>query len=139
MAKTSTKYRSILIASIIVVVIVLSSIGAVTYLFTYDNVTVSGTAFVSGAFVLAPNLRTIQFTDTQTGTTTSSHFTFASQTINVGNYSVTLKSGHSYNVYITFSFMASYGNETEFIKTFTVNAPAGQKETTKDFMYPNPP
>jgi hypothetical protein len=32
MAKTSTKYRSILIASIIVVVIVLSSIGAVTYL-----------------------------------------------------------------------------------------------------------
>ena len=139
MAKTSTKRRNILMASLIVVVLVVSSIGAVFYLLTYDNVAVSGTAFVSGAVVLAPNLRTIQFTDTQTGTTTSSYFTFASQTINVGNYSVTLKNGHSYNVYITFSVMASYQLETEFIKTFTVNAPAGQTAITKDFMYPNPP
>jgi hypothetical protein len=139
MAKTSTKRRSILIASLIVVVLVVSSIGTVFYLLTYDNVTVSGTAIVSGAAFLAPKLRTIQFTDTQTGTTTSFNFTSASQGINVGNYSVTLKNGHSYNVYITFSVMVSYGLETEFIKTFTVNAAAGQKEITKDFMYPNPP
>ncbi len=138
MAKTSTKRRSILLASIIIVVIVVSSIGAVFYLLTYDNVAVSGTAFVSGAAFLAPKLRTIQFTDTQTGATTSSNFTFASQAINVGNYSVTLKNGHSYNVYITFSVMVSYGLETEFIKTFTVNAPVGQTAITKDFMYPNP-
>ena len=140
MTQTSTKRRNTIIAVIIIIVLVVSSIGAVIYLLTYDNVKVSGTAIVSGAVVLAPTLQTIQFTDTQTGITTSSHFTFASQTINVGNYSVILKNGHSYNVYITYSYMGGLGNpETEFIKTFTVNAPAGQTAITKDFMYPNPP
>jgi uncharacterized membrane protein len=40
MTEISTKRRNILIASIIVVVLVVSSIGAVIYLLTYDNVTV---------------------------------------------------------------------------------------------------
>ena len=44
MAKTSTKHRNILIASLIVVVLVVSSIGAVIYLLTKDNVKVSGKA-----------------------------------------------------------------------------------------------
>ena len=61
MAKTSTKRRNILIASLIVVVLVVSSIGAVIYLLTYDNVTVSGIVGVSSAVVIAPTVQTIEF------------------------------------------------------------------------------
>ncbi len=105
-----------------------------------DNVAVSGKAGVSGAVVLAPTLQTLEFTDTQTGsTTTISHFTFAPQTENVGNYSVTLKDGHTYNVYVSYFVFNQDNHKTQFITTFTVNAPAGQKEITKDFVYPNPP
>jgi|WetSurMetagenome_2_1015567.scaffolds.fasta_scaffold15636_3 hypothetical protein len=137
MAKTSTKRRSILIASIIVVVIVFSSIGAVFYLLTYDNVMVSGRAGVNGAVVIAPTIRTIEFQDTQTGTMTTFHFTFAPKSDSgYGNYSVTLKNGHTYNVYISFSYMGGGTIEKEFITTFTVSVAAGQTAITKNFGYP---
>jgi hypothetical protein len=137
MAKTSTKRRNILIASLIIVVLVVSSVGAVNYLLTKDNVTVSGKAGVSGAVVIAPTIRTIEFQDTQTGTMTTFHFTFAPKSDNgYGNYSVTLKNGHTYNVYLSFSYMGSGNVEKEFITTFTVNAPAGQSAITKNFGYP---
>ena len=124
----------VVIAALLIVFIVLGAVIAL-YL-SKDNVTVSGEALVSGAVVLAATLQTIEFTDTQTGTTTSSHFTFAPQTTNVGNYSVTLKNGHTYNVYISFFVFNPDNHETQFITTFTVDAAAGQKEITKDFMWP---
>jgi len=97
MTEISTKRRNILIASIIVVVLVVSSIGAVIYLLTYDNVTVSGIEGVSSAVVIAPTVQTIEFQDTQTGTMTTFHFNFAPKSDNAfGNYSVTLKNGHNY-------------------------------------------
>ncbi len=105
-----------------------------------DNVTVSGKAVISGAVVIAATVQTIEFTDTQTGTTTTtSHFTFAPQTTNGGNYSVTLKNGHTYNVYISYSVFNPDNIETQFITTFTVNATAGQTAITKNFTYPNQP
>jgi len=127
----------VVVAALLILFISLGAVVIDLYL-SKDNVTVSGEALVSGAVVLAATLQTIEFTDTQTGTTTSSHFTFAPQTTNVGNYSVILKNGHTYNVYISFSVFNPDNNETQFITTFTVNAAAGQKEITKDFMYPNP-
>jgi hypothetical protein len=137
MAKTSTKRRNILIAFLIVLVLVVSSIGAVIYLLTYDNVTVSGQAGVSGAVVIAPTIRTIEFQDTQTGTMTTFHFTFALKSDDgYGNYSVTLKNGHNYKVYLSFSYMGSGNTEKEFITAFTVNVAAGQTAITKNFSYP---
>ena len=104
-----------------------------------DNVTVSGKALVSGAVVLAATIQTIEFTDTQTGTITAFHFTFApkSDSTSVGNFSVTLKNGHAYNVYISFFVFNPESHETQYITTFTVNAPAGQTAITKNFTYPN--
>jgi hypothetical protein len=134
MAKTSTKRRNILVASLIVVVLVVLSFGAVFYLLTYDNVTVSGEAGVAG--FLAPTIRTIEFQDTQTGTLTTFHFTFATNSdTGVGNYSVTLKKGHTYNVYLSFSFMAPANIGNEFITAFTVNVADGQTAITKNFGY----
>jgi len=138
MAKTLTKHRSILIACLVVVILVVSSIGAVIFLLTYDNVTVSGVAGVSGAAFLAPFIKTIEFQDTQTGAMITFHFSSAPQgAINYGNYSVTLKNGHTYNVYISFSVMNSQGEvRKEFVTTFTVNVAAGQTAITKNFSYP---
>jgi hypothetical protein len=137
MAKTSTKRRNIISASLIAVVLVVSSIGAVIYLLTFDNVTVSGFAGVSSAVVIAPTVQTIEFQDTQTGTMTTFHFNFAPKSDNAfGNYSVTLKNGHNYNVYLSFSYMSSNNIEKEFITTFTVNVAAGQTAITKNFGYP---
>ena len=137
MAKTSTKRRNILIAFLVVVVLVVSSIGAVIYLLSYDNVTVSGIAGVSSAVVIAPTVQTIEFQDTQTGTITTFHFNFAPKSDNAfGNYSVTLKNGHNYNVYLSFSYMSSNNIEKEFITTFAVNVAAGQTAITKNFGYP---
>jgi hypothetical protein len=136
-AQTSTKRRKLLIAAIIVVVFIVSSIGAVFYLLTYDNVRVSGVAGVNGAVVIAPTIRTIEFQDTQTSTMTTFHFNFAPKSDDgYGNYSVTLKNGHAYNVYISFSYMGGGTIEREFITTFTVSVAAGQTEITKNFSYP---
>ena len=137
MAKTSTKSRNILIAFLIVVVLVVSSIGAVFYLLTYDNVTVSGQA-VAASILPATNIQTIQFQDSQTGTVTTFHFTTNETRSPTGNYSVILKNGHTYNVYINYIILSS-PLKSGFVATFTVNVPAGQTAITKDFMYPNPP
>jgi hypothetical protein len=139
MVQSSINRRNVLIASIIVVVLVISSSVSVIYLLTKDNVTVSGKALVSGSYALWLTIQTIEFTDTQTGTKASSHITLTPHSSNEGNYSVVLKNGHTYNVYINFYELAPDKNETKFIKIFTVNVSAGQKEITKDFMYPNPP
>jgi hypothetical protein len=127
--------KAVVVVAILLVLFL--SVGAVLILLNYDNVTVSGRAFVSGAVVIAPNIQKIEFTDTQTGTTTTFQVPFTRQTIgDGGNYSVTLKNGHTYNVYLSFSYMGSGNIEKEFITTFTVNAPAGQTAITKNFGYP---
>jgi hypothetical protein len=138
MSQKSTKQKNIMKATIIMVVLVGSSIGAVIYLLTYDNVTVSGFAGVSSAVVIAPIVQTIEFQDTQTGTMTAFHFNFATNSNNAfGNYSVTLKNGHTYNVYLSFFVMNGQGGvEKEFITTFTVNVAARQTAITKNFGYP---
>jgi hypothetical protein len=128
----------VVITALLILFISMGAIVIDLYL-SKDDVTVSGKAGISGAVVLAATLQTIEFTDTQTGTTTISHFTFAPQTHNAGNYSVTLKNGHTYNIYISFFVFNPDNHENQFITTFTVNAAAGQKEITKDFIYPNPP
>ena len=63
----STKRRNILIASIIIVVVAVASIGAVIIFINLDNVTVSGKALVSGNVVLAATIQKIEFTDTSNG------------------------------------------------------------------------
>jgi len=123
-----------------ILLIIFISVGAIVIFLSLDNVTVSGRASVSGAVVIAPNIQKIEFTDTQIGTTTTFHFPFTQQNNSGGgNYSVTLKNGHTYNVYLSFSYMGSGNMEKEFITTFTVNAPAGDTAITKNFGYPNLP
>jgi len=136
MTEISTKRRNILIASIIVVA--LASIGAVVIdlSLSKDIVTVSGKALVN--FTPATNIQAIEFTDTQTGTTTTFNFTFAPQSYsNLGNYSVTLKNGHAYNVYISFYVVNPENLETHFSTTFYVNSTAGQTAITRNFRYPD--
>jgi hypothetical protein len=116
----------------------------VTDLPTKDNVTVSGIGSVSGAIIIAPIIRSIEFQDIQTGTNITFHFNFDSKNDNVyhnfGNYSVTLKNRHTYNVYIGFSILGlNKPTYKEFSTTFTVDAAAGQTAITKNFDYPNPP
>jgi hypothetical protein len=135
MTQKSTKYKNIMIATIIIMVLVVSSIGAVIYLLTYDNVTVSGSAgvdFLPG--MPGTIIHTIEFSDAQTRAMTT--FTFNTQNDKVGNYSVTLKNGHTYNVYISYSVFNPKPIETQFITYFTVNAAAGQTAITKNFGYP---
>jgi hypothetical protein len=132
--------RKVVVAiTTLLILFIFLGVGVIDLYLSKDNVTVSGEAGVSGAVVLAATIQMLEFTDIQTGTTTISHFTFAPQTDNVGNYSVTLKNGHTYNIYISYFVFNPDNHETQFITTFTVNAAAGQKEITKDFMYPNPP
>ena len=122
---------------IAILLVLFLSVGAVLILLNYDNVTVSGSAGVSGAVVVAPTIRTIEFQDTQTGTITTFHFTFAPKSASgFGNYSVTLKNGHTYNVYLSFSYMGGGSIEKEFITTFTVSVASGQTAITKNFGYP---
>jgi CRISPR/Cas system type I-B associated protein Csh2 (Cas7 group RAMP superfamily) len=122
-------------AAIIIVVIVVSSIGAVFYLLTYDNVTVSGRAAVT--FVPGTIIQTIEFTDIQTGASTA--YQFNQNSSGAGTYSVTLKNGHTYNVYISFCVINPENSQTHFTTTFYVNATAGQTAITKNFAYPNLP
>ncbi len=132
MVQTSTKRRNILKATIIIAVIVASSVGAVFYLLTYDNVTVSGVAGVA-SLLPATNIQTIQFQDTQIRTAAITfHFTTNQTWSPSGNYSVILKNGHTYNVYISYTILSSH--ESGFVTPFTVNAPAGQTTINKDFI-----
>jgi hypothetical protein len=98
---------------------------------------VSGQASSGGLYQPFPSsLQRIEFTDTQTGIVTTFRFTFPSQSDNrIGNYSVFLKNGHSYSVYISY-----YGGippnmelETNYLTTYTVNASAGEKAIIQNF------
>ena len=128
--------RKAVVAFLFILFIFLGAVAVDLYL-SKDNVTVSGKAIVVGE--IAAIIQTIEFTDTQTGTTITSHFTFAPQTQNAGNYSVVLKNEHTYNVYISHSIFTPKSPKTNFITTFTVNASDGQKAITKNFAYPNIP
>lgn len=143
MAHTSTKRKKLITASVIVAIIIVSSIGAVVlinWIIQRDNVTVSGRAGVSGSITPVASIQTIEFTDIQTGIVTTFRFPFSLQSYNQGgNYSVTLKNGHTYNVYISFSRFNPENPETHYITTFTINASAGQTAITKNFGYPNQP
>lgn len=105
----------------------------------YGDVIVSGRA--GSAALSEPEITSIQkieFTDVQTGIVTSFNFPFAEQSNNpFGNYSVTLKNGHTYNVTISYYAGFSVGNmspTSDYIETFTVHAFAGQTTTlTEDF------
>ena len=135
MAQKSNKQKNIMKATIIIVALVVSSIGAVIYLSTKDNMTVSGQAFAPTA-LWGPFLavQKIEFQDTQTDTVTTFRFHFPQSSVNpVGNYSVTLKDGHTYNVYISYFIGTDRNPQTDFITTFTVNATAGQTAITKNF------
>jgi heme/copper-type cytochrome/quinol oxidase subunit 2 len=148
MAQTSTKRKNTLIIFVIIIVLVVSSIGAVVVInFSLstnhkDNVTVSGEASSSGVLTVFPaSLQTIEFTDIQTGTKTSFRFPFAPQSSNsVGNYSVTLKNGHTYSVTISYYYGPVLGSmklASDYITTFTVHAPAGKTSISKDFPGPD--
>jgi hypothetical protein len=132
--------KAVVVVAVLLILFMLLGALIIDLYLSKDNVVVSGKAGISGAVVLAPTLQTLEFTDSQTGsTTTISHFTFAPQTENIGNYSVVLKNGHTYNVYVSYSVFNPDNQETQFITTFTVNRSDGEKEITKDFVYPNSP
>lgn len=104
----------------------------------FGNVTVSGVA--SSAALSEPEITSIQkveFTDVQTGSVTSFNFPFAEQSNNpFGNYSVTLKNEHTYNVTISYYAGFSVGNMSPasvYIENLYVYAPAGQTTLTEDF------
>src|SRR5665647_1681141 len=95
MTKTSTKRRSIIISSIVIVVLVVSFIGAIVLInitSQKDNVIVSGIVVSTGVFTMFPtSIQTLEFTDTQTGTKTTYNFHFPPQSFNTaGNYSCLL-------------------------------------------------
>jgi hypothetical protein len=104
------------------------------------DVTVSGRA--SSAALAEPHFTSLQkteFTDIQTGNVTSFNFTFAKHSYSpFGNYSVTLKNEHTYNVTISYymglSLNAIDYPASDYIETFTVQAPTGQTAITEDFV-----
>ena len=105
------------------------------------DVTVSGSLnIVVLPGVVVASLAGIQFTDAQTGNVTAFRFPFAPQSSNpVGNYSVTLKNGHTYSVTISYYIGAVIGGmqpASDYITTFTVQAPAGKTSISEDFHDP---
>ena len=143
LTQTSTKKKNTLIISVIIIVLVVSSIGALIFYhqltptLSADAITVSGKAS-SGALSqpFPTSIQTIEFADTQTGTVTTFHFPFPQQTNNpTGNYSVSLKNEHTYNVFISYyhGIPPNMEPETDFFATFNVHAPDGEKAISKDF------
>ncbi|MCW4004894.1 MAG: hypothetical protein NWE95_13390 [Candidatus Bathyarchaeota archaeon] len=148
MTQTSTKRKNTLIISVVVITLIVSSIVMVTLFFLNDsnqkdNVIVSGKVVSTGVFTMFPtSLQTLEFTDTQTGTKTSYNFQFPPQSPNSsGNYSVTLKNGHTYSVTLGYYLIVSiHGNMTsgttlytENFGTFTVHAPEGKTSVSQRF------
>jgi len=143
MTQTSTKRKNTLIILVIIIVLVVSSIGALIFYqqltptLSDDAIKVSGKA--SSAALSQPfptSIQRIEFVDTQTGTVTTFHFPFAPQSNNpTGNYSVSLKNEHTYNVYINYyhGIPPKMEPESDFFTTFTVNAPDGETAISKDF------
>lgn len=150
MAQTSNKRRNIIISSIVIVVLVVSFIGAIVLInitSQKDNVIVSGTVFSSHFTVFPTILQTLEFTDTQTGTKTTCNFHFPAQSISTsaGNYSVTLKNGHTYSVTLNYILVWTRPDmtptpggktpNTENFGTFTVYTPEGKTSVSKNFPF----
>ena len=150
MAQTSNKRRSIIISSIVIVLLVVSFIGAIVLInitSQKDNVIVSGTVFSSHFTVFPTILQTLEFTDTQTGTKTTYNFHFPPQSISTsaGNYSVTLKNGHTYSVTLNYILVwtrpdmtPTPGGKTPYTEnfgTFTVYTPEGKTSVSKNFPF----
>ena len=143
MTQASTERSKIIVASIVIVVLVVSSIGALIFYQqltsppSADAIKVSGLA--SSAALSQPfptSIQRIEFADTQTGIVTTFHFSFPQQSNNpTGNYSVSLKNEHTYNVYISYyhGFPPNMKPETDYFIIFTVHAPTGQKAISKNF------
>ena len=137
-------HRFVIIASVIIVIIVLSVSWVATFEYNQiAKVTVSGQASSAGLYLGATSLIGIQFIDTQTGINTSYNFNFPSPpTLNpLGNYTVTLINQHTYNV--TISYYGGYPSTSnymdqfsDYVGNFTVDVPAGQTQLIKNFGVP---
>jgi hypothetical protein len=152
MTQISTKRKNPLIISAVIITLVISCTGVILILQSNsinqkDNVIVSGTVVSTGVFTMFPtSLQTLEFTDTQTGTKTTYNFHYPPQSINTaGNYSVTLKNGHTYSVTLTY-YLASLPPAvppthsgrtpyTENFGTFTVHTPEGKTSVSKNFPF----
>jgi len=121
------------VAVLVILLTVLGAIAAISLYLVKDNVTVSGNAYVT--YLPGTIIQEIEFVDTQTGASTAFQFQQASG--GTDYYSVTLKNGHTYNVYISFYHIIPEHSQTHFTTTFYVNATDGQTVITKDFWYPN--
>lgn len=153
MTQISTKRKNPLIISAVIITLVVSCTGVVLILLSNsinqkDNVIVSGTVFSSGHFTMFPTiLQTLEFTDTQTGTKTTYNFHFPPQSISTaaGNYSVTLKNGHTYSVTLNYILVwtrpdmtPTPGGKTPYTEnfgTFTVYIPEGKTSVSKNFPF----
>ena len=125
--------KAVVVKVTLLVLFIILGVVVIDLYLSKDNVTVSGQAIVSIMPVLT--IQKIEFTDIQTGISTAFHFTknFSS----AGEYSVTLKNGYTYNVYISYYYINPEKSETHFSTTFFVNATDGQTVITKDFWYPD--
>ena len=121
------------VAVLVILVIVLGAVAAISLYLVKHNVTVSGNAGVT--YVPGTIIQSIEFVDTQTGASTA--FQFHQDYSGLDYYSVALKNGHTYNVYISFYVINPENSETHFTTTFHVNATDGQTTIAKDFWYPN--
>jgi hypothetical protein len=134
-------HRYLIVAFAVIVAIVLSVAWVAE--FEYNRmikVTVSGQASSASLYLGATSLIGIHFIDTQTGTNTSYAFNFPLPTTqnSLGNYTVTLINHHTYNV--TISYYGDYplvsnftDQHSDYYGNFTVDAPAGQTQVTKNF------
>jgi hypothetical protein len=141
MAKNPTRRKKVIIVSaIIVVVLVIAFIGV--FIFSNQSnelpigsVVVSGRA--SSAAICQPmttSLQKIDFVDIQTGITTSYDFHYNKQSGNpFGNYSVILKNGHTYSVYISYYVSVYRQQYSDYIDNFSVNATNGETVIYKNF------
>lgn len=121
------------VAVLVILLIVLGSVAVIGFYLVKDSVTVSGMANVT--YVPGTIIQSIDFVDTQGGVLTSFQFPQDYNSAG-GNYSVTLKNGHTYNVYINFCVIVPKPSQSHFITVFYVNAADGQTAITKDFWYP---
>ena len=121
------------VAFLVILFIVLGAVAAISLYLVKDNVAVSGNASVT--YLPGTIIQEIEFVDIQTGALTAFQFHQASG--GTDYYSVTLKNGHTYNVYISFCVIIPENSQTHFTTTFYVNATDGQTVITKDFWYPD--
>lgn len=119
--------RAVLV--LVILFIVLGAVAAISLYIVKDNVTVSGRACVT--YLPGTIIQEIEFLDIQTGASTA--FQFHQDYSSGDYYSVTLKNGHTYNVYISFYHIFPEDSQTHFTTTFYVNATDGQTVINKDF------